>query len=106
MLDREVDLTKSARQSGQLQERKHACQLTSTAVRIACAAGTFDQEQSQIGEKLPIQLARVFAIVDRALDNAQGFGGVAVAERRKETFNAVVPAQAKGRSDVSGGYRR
>ena len=82
-----------------------ARQLASAAVRVACAARSLDQEQPQIGEKLPIELARVFAVVDRVLDHAQSFAGVAAPESRDETFNAVVPAQAKGRGDVGDGDR-
>ena len=80
--------------------------LRRTAVRVAGASGSFDQEQSKVGEKLAVELARVFAIVDRVLDYAQGFAGVTLPECRDETFHTLVPAQAKGRGDVRDSSRR
>jgi hypothetical protein len=106
VLDSEVDLAESARQGGQLREREQVRQLTSPDVRIACASGTFDQEQPKINEKLPIELTGVFSVVDRVLNYAQGFAGVAVRECRDEAFHALVAAQAKGSGNVRDSNRR
>ncbi len=105
VLDGEVDLAKSACQRGQLREGEHRRQLTSTCVRVACAARSFDQEHPKIGQKLPVELTGVFAIVDRVLDHAQGLAGVTAPERRDEPFNAIVPAQAERRGNVGDGDR-
>jgi hypothetical protein len=105
VLDSEVDLAESARQGGQLRESKHVRQLASPGVRIACASGSFDQEQPKINEQLPIKLTGVFTVVDRVLNYAQGFAGIAVRECRDEAFHALVPAQAKGSGDVHDSYR-
>jgi hypothetical protein len=70
VLDGKVDLTKSSRQPGQLREREHPGELTRACICIAGGAGSFEQEKPQIGEKLPVELARIFAFVDRVLDHA------------------------------------
>ena len=58
-------------------KREHCRQLASAGVRVASSARSFQQQQPKVGQKLPIELTWVFAVVDGVLDHAESLAGVA-----------------------------
>jgi hypothetical protein len=95
MLDPVVDLAEPARQIRERAQLEAPGERGRPVVDIGRGAGAMDEQLPQIGDELTIELARIVALLDGAVDRGERGRRVAVGERRRQGFDPVVAAEAK-----------